>query len=83
MQQRALLSGSGLPDVEDCLFRMLEPAEIGAGMAFEPDYQVLGNKREQVRGYGNAVTPCAVTPCAGSLLLARVVTALTGEDVAA
>lgn len=69
-----LLSGPDLPAVEDCLFRMLEPIEIGAGMAFEPDYQVLGNKREQVRGYGNAVTPCA-----GSLLLARVVEALTGE----
>jgi DNA (cytosine-5)-methyltransferase 1 len=78
VQGDGLLTGTGLPDVEDCLFRMLEPAEIGAGMAFEPDYQVLGNKREQVRGYGNAVTPCA-----GSLLLARVVAALTGEDVAA
>jgi DNA (cytosine-5)-methyltransferase 1 len=74
VQGDGLLTGTGLPDVEDCLFRMLEPAEIGAGMAFEPDYQVLGNKREQVRGYGNAVTPCA-----GSLLLGRVVAALTGE----
>lgn len=72
-----LLTGTGLPDVEDCLFRMLEPAEIGRGMAFEDDYQVLGNKREQVRGYGNAVTPCA-----GSLLLGRVVEALTGEVAA-
>lgn len=77
VQGDGLLTGTGLPDVDDCLFRMLEPAEIGAGMAFEPDYQVLGNKREQVRGYGNAVTPCA-----GSLLLGRVVAALTGEVVA-
>lgn len=72
-----LLSGSGVPEVDDCLFRMLTPSEIGLGMAFEPDYQVLGNKREQVRGYGNAVTPCA-----GSLLLGRVVSALTGEAAA-
>lgn len=77
VQGDGLLTGTGLPDVDDCLFRMLEPAEIGAGMAFEPDYQVLGNKREQVRGYGNAVTPCA-----GSLLLGRVVAALTGEVAA-
>lgn len=78
VQGDGLLTGSGFPDVDDCLFRMLEPAEIGAGMAFEPDYRVLGNKREQVRGYGNAVTPCA-----GSLLLGRVVAALTGEEVVA
>lgn len=57
-------------DVMDCLFRMLEPHEIGAGMAFLPDYVVLGNKRERVRQYGNAVTPpvaevlvCALVEC--------------------
>jgi DNA (cytosine-5)-methyltransferase 1 len=38
---------------------MLEPHEIQAAMAFLPDYQVLGNKREQVRQLGNAVTPPA------------------------
>jgi hypothetical protein len=37
----------------------------------------MSNKREQVRGYGNAVTPCA-----GSLLLGRVVEALTGQVAA-
>jgi DNA (cytosine-5)-methyltransferase 1 len=77
IQGDALLSGAGLPAVEDCLFRMLEPSEIGLGMAFEPDYMVLGNKREQVKGYGNAVTPCA-----SALLLGRVVAALAGQDVA-
>ncbi len=49
----------GVPDAEDCTFRMLEPAEIGAAMAFRADYGVLGNRREQVRQYGNAVTPPA------------------------
>ena len=44
-------------DPMDCLFRMLEPHEIGAGMAFLPDYIVLGSKRQRVRQYGNAVTP--------------------------
>lgn len=43
--------------VEDCGFRMLEPHECGAAMAFPSDYKVLGGKRDQVRQYGNAVTP--------------------------
>lgn len=44
-------------EVDDCGFRMLEPHEIGAAMAFPDSYLVLGNKRERVRQYGNAVTP--------------------------
>ncbi|HXM54676.1 MAG TPA: DNA cytosine methyltransferase [Candidatus Dormibacteraeota bacterium] len=43
--------------IEDCLFRMLEPHEIGRGMAFPDAYVVVGNKRERVRQYGQAVTP--------------------------
>lgn len=43
--------------VEDCTFRMLEPDEIKLGMAFPRDYVMTGNKREQVRQAGNAVTP--------------------------
>jgi len=46
-----------VPAVEDCGFRMLQPHEIQAAMAFPADYRVLGNKREQVRQLGNAVTP--------------------------
>ncbi|WP_228496590.1 DNA cytosine methyltransferase [Pseudoclavibacter sp. VKM Ac-2888] len=38
---------------------MLEPDEIKRGMAFTADYQLLGNKREQVKQSGNAVTPPA------------------------
>jgi DNA (cytosine-5)-methyltransferase 1 len=45
------------PAVEDCYFRMLQPGEVGRGMAFPDTYRVLGNKRERVRQYGNAVTP--------------------------
>lgn len=45
------------PKVDDCMFRMLEPHEIAAGMAFTPGYTILGNKREQVRQAGNAVCP--------------------------
>ncbi len=43
--------------VTDCHFRMLEPHEIGAAMAFPGDYVVTGTKRDRVRQYGNAVTP--------------------------
>lgn len=47
------------PRVEDCTFRMLEPHEITAGMAFPKEYIMTGNKREQVKQAGNAVTPPA------------------------
>ncbi|HEY0641562.1 MAG TPA: DNA cytosine methyltransferase [Pseudonocardiaceae bacterium] len=47
------------PAVEDCAFRMLTPGEIQTAMAFHHDYRVLGNRREQVRQLGNAVTPPA------------------------
>jgi DNA (cytosine-5)-methyltransferase 1 len=36
---------------------MLQPHEIGAAMAFPDNYVVLGNQRERVKQYGNAVTP--------------------------
>lgn len=34
-----------------------EPEELKRGMAFAPDYIITGNKRDQVRQVGNAVTP--------------------------
>lgn len=45
--------------VDDCLFRMLEPHEVAAGMAFPADYVWRGTRRERVRLAGNAVTPPA------------------------
>lgn len=63
--------------VGDCTFRMLEPHEIQAAMAFGVDYVILGNKRERVRQLGNAVTPPAARD-----LIAAVVEAITGEAVA-
>ena len=58
---QSLITADDITDaqVDECYFRMLEPREIGAGMAFSPDYKVLGSRRDQVRGYGNAVTPPA------------------------
>lgn len=55
-------------DVEDCTFRMLEPHEVGAAMAFTQGYTVLGTKRERVRQYGNAVTPPAAQLLAEALM---------------
>lgn len=45
--------------VDDVLFRMLEPSECKRAMAFPTEYVILGNRREQVRMAGNAVTPPA------------------------
>lgn len=47
-------------DLLDCFFRMLQPPEVGAGMAFPGSYIVLGTKRDRTRQYGNAVTPPAM-----------------------
>ena len=60
--------------VDDCLFRMLEPHEVAAGMAFPGDYLWSGNRRERVRLAGNAVTPPAARD-----LGAAVAEALGGE----
>lgn len=59
--------------VDDCLFRMLEPHEVAAGMAFPPDYKWAGTRRERVRLAGNAVTPPAARD-----LIAVVADALQG-----
>lgn len=62
--------------VDDCLFRMFEPHEIHAGMAFVPDYIVLGNKRQKVKQLGNAVTP----PVA-EVLVSALVECIQGHDI--
>ncbi|WP_433616831.1 DNA cytosine methyltransferase [Dactylosporangium sp. CA-139114] len=58
----------------DCFFRMLALHEIQLGMAFAPEYVILGTRREQVRQAGNAVTP----PAARDLIAALVET-ITGQ----
>jgi DNA (cytosine-5)-methyltransferase 1 len=62
-------------DVNDAYFRMITPTEIGAAMAFPRRYQVLGNQREQVRQYGNAVTPPAM-----AILIERAIASLEGDQ---
>jgi DNA (cytosine-5)-methyltransferase 1 len=66
----------GEVDIDDVLFRMLEPHEIGRAMSFADSYVVLGNKREKVRQYGNAVTPNAA-----EVLVCALVEAITGEEI--
>jgi DNA (cytosine-5)-methyltransferase 1 len=64
------------PQVDDATFRMLEPHEIQAAMAFGPDYQVLGTRRERVRQLGNGVTPPAA-----EFLLRAVADSLDGPSL--
>ncbi|MFZ1794232.1 MAG: DNA cytosine methyltransferase [Anaerolineae bacterium] len=54
---KVLIEPTESVSVDDCGFRMLEPHECGAAMAFPADYKVLGDKRQRIRQYGNAVTP--------------------------
>ncbi|PYG00184.1 DNA (cytosine-5)-methyltransferase 1 [Georgenia satyanarayanai] len=61
-------------NVDDVYFRMLEPHEIKQAMAFPADYVMRGNRREQVKLSGNAVTPPAARD-----LIATVVSAITGQ----
>ena len=65
-----------VPEIEDCEFRMLEPYEISAGMAFPKTYIMTGNKREQVKQAGNAVTP----PAARDLFIVAALS-LCGSEV--
>jgi DNA (cytosine-5)-methyltransferase 1 len=60
--------------LDEVLFRMLKPPEIGRAMAFADSYAVLGTQREKVRQYGNAVTP----PVA-EVLISALAEAITGE----
>jgi DNA (cytosine-5)-methyltransferase 1 len=72
----ALVGADAARLVDECTFRMLEPTEIRAGMAFPATFKALGDKRTQARGYGNAVTPAAaeVIGCA-------LVEAITGIEI--
>jgi len=75
-RDRYALLENGEYDVSKILFRMLQPSEIGRAMAFAANYRVLGTKREQVKQYGNAVTPPAA-----EVLLCALVECITGEDI--
>ncbi len=63
-------------DIADVSFRMLEPHEIGRGMAFATDYVVIGNKRQKVRQFGGAVTPPA-----SEVIISALVEVIRGEQL--
>jgi len=56
-RDRMALVSHQTPRIEDCYFRMLRPDEIKLAMAFDRDYIILGNNKNQVKQCGNAVTP--------------------------
>jgi DNA (cytosine-5)-methyltransferase 1 len=72
LDHHALVEPTDSLKVEDCGFRMIQPHEIQAAMAFPETYQVLGNKRDKVRQLGNAVTPPVMR-----MLVERCVASLT------
>ncbi|NOS94112.1 MAG: DNA cytosine methyltransferase, partial [Cyclobacteriaceae bacterium] len=53
----SIITAGTKPRYEDFYYRMLLPHEIKLGMAFDTDYIVLGNGKQQVKQLGNAVTP--------------------------
>ena len=53
----ALVQRTDSLTIDDLYFRMLAASEVGRVMAFPESYIVLGNGRQQVKQYGNAVTP--------------------------
>jgi DNA (cytosine-5)-methyltransferase 1 len=46
--------------IEDCFYRMIFASEVKNIMAFDEDYIITGNGKEQVNQLGNAVTPPAM-----------------------
>lgn len=64
-------------DLDDVLFRMLEPHEIARAMAFDPSYQTsVNDKRTKVKLFGNAVT----APVA-EVIMSALVECITGEEL--
>jgi DNA (cytosine-5)-methyltransferase 1 len=78
-------------DINSVLYRMLEPHEIGRGMAFADGYLLSPkSKRDRVRLYGNAVTPpvaevimCALVECITGTELTRFASAQRSLTTAA
>lgn len=57
--QSLLTAERSAVSLDDVRFRMLEPSEIKRAMDFPAEYIGKGTRREQVRLWGNAVTPPA------------------------
>lgn len=59
-KDRMALVNFSKPRIEDCYYRMIKAHEVKLAMAFDRDYVILGNSRDQVKQCGNAVTPPAM-----------------------
>ncbi|MER7477397.1 DNA cytosine methyltransferase [Streptomyces sp. NPDC126510] len=71
--------------LEECYFRMMKANEVGKGCGFDVDFagrkgtfKVWGSNRDQVDGYGNAVSPAV-----GAWIAARLRAVIHAEDVTA
>ncbi|WP_245726946.1 DNA cytosine methyltransferase [Streptomyces longwoodensis] len=71
--------------LEECFFRMMKPSEVGVGCGFDVDFagrkgtfKVWGSARNQVDGFGNAVSPAV-----GTWIASRLRAVIHGELVAA
>ncbi|HEY9736921.1 MAG TPA: DNA cytosine methyltransferase [Trichocoleus sp.] len=56
-QGHALIEPDWQTAVEECGYRMIQPHEAKQLMGFDQNYVLLGNKGEQFKQAGNAVTP--------------------------
>lgn len=56
-RDRSYLINYQKPRIEDCFYRMIKAPEVKRSMAFDEEYVILGNQRDQVKQCGNAVTP--------------------------
>lgn len=75
--EQEMSDGEFAAALEDVLFRMLEPHEVGEAMAFPTDYLMAPKaKKRQVKLYGNAVTP----PLA-EVVTSALVECLTGQEL--
>lgn len=73
----AIATDPGALALADVRFRMLEPAEIQAAMAFPKQYRVLPPaKRDRVRLLGNAVTPTTA-----EVIVSALTEAITAEEL--
>lgn len=80
---RAALVEVGDGEIDSCGFRMFDLHEIAQTMAMdrhphEGEYVVIGNKRERMAQYGNAVTPPVMR-----LIVGRLIEVLDSEGAAA
>ncbi|MGP4085783.1 DNA cytosine methyltransferase [Streptomyces sp. KR55] len=77
VERHGALYGGAVASVDECRFRMLEPHEYAAAMAFPDTYRLIAtSKRTKVLMLGNAVTPPAARD-----LIAMVTEAITGEEL--